>query len=491
MYPLSDKDLDRLSREAAEQFAVEPHASDWDQLASKLDKELPEQKDDKKRRVLWLFLVLLLTCGGGLLWLLTGNGTATNAVATTTPSQETVTKNSSSKESINSNDNTTIATDKENNKNSTTEPNSTPATAKEQTATSSTENTVAPTATVESNSAAPSSVKTQKAISQKEVLSGNQKQASVKKNKSSYVPGISLTSNSRRATKKGIVKKPQAIVKNKESNTIAPLVADTESYPKDKSIIVTAPVNAGTDDKATVALTSDSTTEKSATPKTSADTVATNSIASVTKKAAAKKGTPSQKGLSIGVTAGFDYSRINNTANNKPGYNFGLQVSYDLSKRWSFNTGFILTKKNYTANGSDFHPPKHYWTSYINLNDVEGNCEMWDIPLNIRYNLTTSKTKWFVSSGFSTYIMRKQYYNYYYTVNNLPREKDWSMNSQTNYWFNVLNVSAGMEKQLNRSWSIQAEPFIKAPLKGVGFGNMSINSYGVLATLKFHPVFKH
>jgi Outer membrane protein beta-barrel domain len=491
MYPLSDKDLDRLSREAAEQFAVEPHASDWDQLASKLDKEIPVQKDDKKRRALWLLLVLLLTCGGGLFWLLTGNGTGTNAVATATPSQETVTKNSSSKESNNSNDNTTIATDKENNKNSTTGTNSTTATPKEPAATNTADNTVAPTASVESNSVAASSEKTKKAISQKEISSGNQKQASTAKNKSSYVPGIFVTSNSRKATKKGIADKPEAIVKNKEANNIAPLVVDTESYPKDKSIIVTVPVSTGTDDKATVSPTTDSTTEKLATPKTSADTVTTNSIASVTKKTAAKKGTPSQRGLSIGVTAGFDYSRINNTANNKPGYNFGLQVSYELTKRWSFNTGFILTKKNYSAAGADFHPPKHYWTTYIALNDVVGNCEMWDIPLNIRYNLTTSKTKWFINTGFSTYIMRKQFYNYYYTVNNTPREKDWSMNSQTNYWFNVLNVSAGIEKQLNRSWSIQAEPFIKAPLKGVGFGNMSINSYGVLATLKFHPVFKH
>lgn len=491
MYPLSDKDLDRLSREAAEQFAVEPHASDWDQLASKLEKELPVQKDDKKRRALWLLLVLLLTCGGGLFWLLADTGTATNTVATTTPSQETVANNSSSKESANSTDNTKISADKEINKNSTSEPNSITAATKEPSASNSTENSVTPTTTSDNKSILSSSEKTKKESPQKQIFSGSQKQLTVNKKKASFVPVSTLANNSRKISEKkkttNAVIADNDIVKN---NSAAPA---TNNNSNDKSIIVSPPVTdaAVADDNKSVATVPPTTSEKTITTNTAKDSATTNTIASTNKKAPAKKGNPSQKGLSIGVTGGFDYSRVNNTADNKPGYNVGLQVSYELTKRWSFNTGFILTKKNYTAAGKDFHPPKHYWTTYIALDDVEGNCQMWDIPLNIRYNLTTSKTKWFISSGFSTYIMRKQDYNYYYTVNNTPREKAWSLNSQSNYWFNVLNISAGVEKQLNRTWSFQAEPFIKAPLKGVGFGNMSINSYGVLATLKFHPVFNH
>lgn len=499
MYPLSDKDLDRISREAAEQFAVEPHASDWDQLASRLEKEMPVQKDDKKRRALWLLLILLLTCGGGLLWLLTGNGDATNGVATTTPSsQESIAKNNSTSETTKNTDPTTSGTSKE---------NSVAVNPGEPVSSNSTSTEAATTetkATTSKETIASEPVKTEKehviaqsASAGKESLSTTKKMATKKalvsvKSKTAFLATTSPNKNSVRIKTKN--KSKELLNSNTETNSSTAATANSSNVSNSavgNSQTANPPASSSTDVIPATTLTPATTIDKtnSQQPKTT-DSVATNTVATANKKAPAKKGKPSEKGLSFGLTAGFDYSRINNVGDNKPGYDLGLQVSYALNKRWSFNTGFILTKKNYTAKGEDFHPPKHYWTTYIALNDVEGDCQMWDIPLNIRYNLTTSKTKWFISSGFSTYIMRKQNYNYYYTVNSTPREKVWSMNSQTNYWFNVLNISAGVEKPLSRNWSIVAEPFIKAPLKGVGFGNMNVNSYGVLATLKFHPEFK-
>src|SRR5688572_11081322 len=71
MYPLNDKDLDRLSRDAAEHYDVESSTSGWERLESRLDKELPEKKKDRRRFLFWLFLVGLLT-GGGLIYMLGG-----------------------------------------------------------------------------------------------------------------------------------------------------------------------------------------------------------------------------------------------------------------------------------------------------------------------------------------------------------------------------------------------------------------------------------
>jgi hypothetical protein len=62
-------------------------------------------------------------------------------------------------------------------------------------------------------------------------------------------------------------------------------------------------------------------------------------------------------------------------------------------------------------------------------------------------------------------------------------------NLAKNEWFKILNVSAGYERALSKSWSIQAEPFIKVPLSGVGFGDMDISSYGILVGIKYKPVF--
>ena len=86
---------------------------------------------------------------------------------------------------------------------------------------------------------------------------------------------------------------------------------------------------------------------------------------------------------------------------------------------------FHLYQKNYSAEGKDFHPPKHYWTNYVTLNSLDGNCVMWDIPLNVRYNITTKPSNtWFVSTGLSSYIMRKQAYTYDYIYIGSPTNEN-------------------------------------------------------------------
>src|SRR5581483_6599657 len=65
MYPpLHDNNLDRLSREAAEQFEVEPGTFGWEHLERRLDQELP-QKKDSRRFLFWLFFITI-SAGGAL-----------------------------------------------------------------------------------------------------------------------------------------------------------------------------------------------------------------------------------------------------------------------------------------------------------------------------------------------------------------------------------------------------------------------------------------
>src|SRR6478735_6278820 len=59
MSHLSDKDIDHLAREAAEQLDVDQNSSGWEALQSKLDVEMPVEK--RRRRWLFLFLIPLLS----------------------------------------------------------------------------------------------------------------------------------------------------------------------------------------------------------------------------------------------------------------------------------------------------------------------------------------------------------------------------------------------------------------------------------------------
>jgi|SRR5689334_18302064 len=137
----------------------------------------------------------------------------------------------------------------------------------------------------------------------------------------------------------------------------------------------------------------------------------------------------------------------------------------------------------------DYHPPKGTWFDYVNLKDVTGNCSMYDIPLNVRYNLVAKKSSnIFISAGLSSYLMKKEQYSYFYYYNGVPTTRDRGYPTSDDYLFSIINFSAGFEKKLNKSFSLQVEPFFKQTLTGVGFGSISLNSTGIYFSLRYNPL---
>ena len=57
MHDWSDNELDGMSREAADNYGPGRGMPDWDELQKQLDKELPEYKEDNRRR--FFFLIFL------------------------------------------------------------------------------------------------------------------------------------------------------------------------------------------------------------------------------------------------------------------------------------------------------------------------------------------------------------------------------------------------------------------------------------------------
>ena len=64
---------------------------------------------------------------------------------------------------------------------------------------------------------------------------------------------------------------------------------------------------------------------------------------------------------------------------------------------------------------------------------------------------------------------------------------DWGSKNADNYWFSVLNLSVGYERVISKRLSIQAEPYLKVPLTGLGAGSMKMGSYGMFFSLKYRP----
>ncbi|HSZ86782.1 MAG TPA: hypothetical protein VK787_12185 [Puia sp.] len=211
--------------------------------------------------------------------------------------------------------------------------------------------------------------------------------------------------------------------------------------------------------------------------------------------------------LQVGILFAPEFSEVKHIyENNRIGNNFGVTLSYQLSSKISINSGFIFSKKYYQSNDESFHAPKGAVDTSVDIKFVNGSANVIDIPLNIRYNYFSDENSiFFVNAGFSSYLMSKQNVSLYCQpknnyVSNLslqyPAQGRWIPPSPStppenkSYLFSVLNLSAGFETSLGNNFSFQFEPYVKLPVKGIGYGKVNMTSYGVNFSLKYAPVLK-
>ncbi len=492
MYPLSDKDLDRISREAAEQTDMDQSPSGWEKLEQRLNKELPQEKEKDRRRFLWLFFAILLLSGTGTV-LIYKNGQKDQPITQTynhqsdpnTPSNE-----SSAARQMENKNSSPNNTDKPSAP-AASSPLSAPSSATNQPATNqpatADDKTTNPKITAPSVAAFDPAKTRSTATDNDRLVSGRTVNPLPKKS------GLSAKQSSNIASNRSVINRSVVDRSGNSVNRKTTLTGPDSKLPN-KSAITNSDKQV-TETVVTEPLKNDSsvtTPDKDSVITVSvADTVAkTTNTAS---KKSSKSGTPDLKNRwAFAAVTGLDYTNIHGRTSSRLGFKFGLQASFNITKRLSVNTGFLLTKNFYKADSSSFHPPKHYFTYYVDrLNWIDGSCYMWDIPINIRYDvIVTPTSRWYVNAGMTSYIMRKQKYTYDYVYNSVASTKLWESGSTQNEWFKIVNLGIGWEKQLSKKWSLQAEPFIKLPLTGVGFGKMDMNTSGILLSFRYRPNFK-
>jgi hypothetical protein len=208
----------------------------------------------------------------------------------------------------------------------------------------------------------------------------------------------------------------------------------------------------------------------------------------VSKKARQKKG----NGLAINFSLGPDISSVGVKRFGSVALQYGIGASYAINDKLVVRTGFYTVDKKYMASPGDYHPPAGYWTYYANLQKVEADCKVYEIPLSLLYNFKTRKDhNWFVSAGASSYIMKKEVYGYEYKNNaGQPAYYTRTIDNENKHLFSVLNISGGYRHIINKRLSVLAEPYVRLPLSGIGFGKVNLNSAGVLFTLSVSPFAK-
>ena len=203
-------------------------------------------------------------------------------------------------------------------------------------------------------------------------------------------------------------------------------------------------------------------------------------------KGKSKKGNTFFFTLSTGPDISF-------TGSDKPGkvkLLVGGGLGYTIKDRLTIRSGFYTGRKVYTSSPGSYHPPASFWNYYPNLEKVEADCKVYEIPLSFSYNFGhTSKQNWFASTGISSYLMKNETYKYYYkyTPTGSTVTRSYSPRDKNNHYFSVITLSGGYQKNIGKSLFIMAEPYFKIPLSGVGFGKVKLNSGGVLFSVGIKP----
>jgi hypothetical protein len=509
MYRPDDKDIDRLSREAAEHYQA-PGSPAWDTLRKTLEKELPQEKEKKRRGFLFFFLLFAgLSLTGSTIWYnVHKNNPSTINDKTALDKQNGLKANTATKptapEVMADAKKAGLPADKKsaNQSNSKTKN------------TSGQETAIA--------SAGPDHAGTKitgKIANTLPLVKSTGKQNTGKADDPRS--GISLASHTGRthlvrpeiaktqnldlktshhATSNDIAVQRKT-VKAKHSRKNTKQVPDEANLPGTENPDNNKETNTvNNNDKAgDHSLAIPPAPDSLNSHETAKDLPVTKPVIPITnpdsnKTATAKSKNPSKKDKAIllGLTGGFDFSTVKFTHGSNAGYNIGLMGGYQFNKHWAVLTGLIYTKKNYILNGKDYNPPKHDWTYYVDLQKVDGFCRMWELPVEARYTFNPgAKNVFFANAGLSSYFMKKQQYDYYYKNGmGVSMIAPWHNDSSFTHVFSILDLSIGLQKPVGKHMDLLIEPYAKIPLGGVGFGNIRLSSFGVNLTVQYKKPLK-
>lgn len=186
------------------------------------------------------------------------------------------------------------------------------------------------------------------------------------------------------------------------------------------------------------------------------------------------------KSWGLGLSAGPDLASVNANGSTAYGLNAGLAFDYRIGKRWVFQGSGQYLLKNYIADQREYVAPAGFWPTRSYPKLTEGTCDMLQWSVDLRYNwLAKPKFQSFVSIGSSSWTILKEEYEFYYAKDYPGLIYDWSSGQNKNYWFSMAQMGIGIEKTIRPGLSLQLNWFAQMPLKGVGNGKVEIYSSGL------------
>ena len=192
----------------------------------------------------------------------------------------------------------------------------------------------------------------------------------------------------------------------------------------------------------------------------------------------------------LALNLGFspDYSKVVASEFGPMGYNLQVILDYKISQKLALRAGIIKSLKLYDAYPEDYAWPVKWGKPSSPLREVQASCDMLDIPISVSYQiLKKGSNQLYTTLGITNYKMINEKYEYFYENDADPNLK-WRKWEGSSGFFGagVVNMSIGIERKLTNFLSVQLEPFVKIPIKNVGFGDVKLLTTGLFLNIKTH-----
>lgn len=168
----------------------------------------------------------------------------------------------------------------------------------------------------------------------------------------------------------------------------------------------------------------------------------------------------------------------------------GGEIGYHVNPFLSIQAGFHAGKKLYFAGPADYKAkPGTYWSNpNIKIMKVDADCYIFDLPLSVRVDVLHSRHQsLYATAGFSSFITKRENYVYHYSYSTAYRKSAASYKGNVDL-FSSADFSIGFEQKLFKTFYLQAEPYARLPISGIGEGKVKLYSLGIQLGLKYQPL---
>lgn len=189
--------------------------------------------------------------------------------------------------------------------------------------------------------------------------------------------------------------------------------------------------------------------------------------------------------LTFTLLAAPDVTDSKSSIGTKISSNFGLLLTYPISKKLSVSSGAIYARKLYDYGGTlsaAYGAAGRPWA-------LNADCFVIDVPVNLNYQVLKKKNVSIsINSGLSSYFMLKEKYKYRNTgLDGVEQTTALEINNQNQHLFGVANFSISVDRKVSDKVSIGVQPFLKVPLTGIGYYDYNLRSRGVAVSISIKP----